>query len=76
MNSNDISPVIQPRYKATVRLFSQVGNLQTSHTLRGRTAADIVEQFRSIELAEKERGFNAYLDHEVFQLAALEAEAT
>ena len=72
---SNISPVIPPKYEAEVRSFSRIGNAETSYTLRGHTAADLIEQFRSIELAEKDRDFDAYLPHEVFKLAEFEAKA-
>jgi hypothetical protein len=76
MKLHDISPVIQPKYEADVRSFSRLGNAETSFTLRGHTANELVEQFRSIELAEKERNFDAFLPREVFELAEFEAKAT
>lgn len=73
--SDDMPATIQPRYEVEVKSFPRVGNIETSFTLRGHTAADLIAQFRSIELAEKERGFDAYLPSAVFELAEHEAAA-
>jgi len=70
---NGVSAVIEPKYEVEVKSFSRIGNIETSFTLRGRTAKDLIEQFRSIELAEKERGYDAYLPSQVFELAEHEA---
>ena len=67
------SPVIQPKYETEVRSFSQIGNIETSFTLRGHTAVELIEQFRSVELSEKECGYDAYFPSQVWELAEHEA---
>ena len=64
---------VTPRYEAEIVSWPMVGDMKSVFTIRGHTAAELVEQFRSIELAERERDHIAYLPAEVFVLADFEA---
>lgn len=68
----DDNPVMAHRYKTEVVSYSQIGNMKISYELFGHSACDLISQFQSVQLAEKERGYNAFLSSAVYEQAERE----